>query len=125
MRSCLLKYLERIRIDDVFLFFFNPLAFVYAFPLRLCLTMQRIQCETLQRLIGRRVCGLGVTMCFRPSSALPFLKNSLVWAQAFLLLRQHVERGGGVKVMSGGRQLALIINHFVQLLSTSCLFLAS
>ena len=44
------------------------------------------------------------------------LRGSLIWAEAFLLLRQYVERER-VKMMSGGRRLALIINHLVLLAS--------
>lgn len=60
-----------------------------------------------------------------PSSALPFLKDSLIWAEAFFTpaaVRRERQR---VKMMSGGRRLALIINHLVLLSSAVRLLLVS
>ncbi|CAB1438988.1 unnamed protein product [Pleuronectes platessa] len=51
----------------------------------------------------------------RLSSALPFLKHSLIWAQAFFTPAAACREREGVKTMSGGRRLALIINHLVPL----------
>lgn len=121
MRSDFWKHLKEIRIDE----HFYTLAFVYPFPLRLCLMMQHIQYEMLRAAHWTRCFhGYWFVACIRLwlSSALPFLKDSIIWAQAFLLLRQYVKRGR-VKVMSGGCRLALIINHLVPLSSTFCILL--
>lgn len=72
---------------------FYPLAFVY--PCALRWTTQRIRCvwRRSEQLIGRDVCCYCNMTSFRLwlSSALPFLRDSLVWARVFLLLRHYIE----------------------------------
>lgn len=122
MGTDLWKSLVRIGTDERF----YPLAFVYAFPLRLCLTARRIQFEPLR---AAHWTGRGWPL-YRDALqtvlriALPE-KFTRLGSSVFLFFFSLYSCGSmsreaeTVKTMSGGRRLALIINHVVQRSSTS------
>lgn len=115
MGSNLWKSLVGIRIDERF----YPLAFVYAFPLRLCLTARRIQYEPLR---AAHWTGRGWPLYHDALQtvlriALPEKFTCLGSSVFFFFfyscgsMSREAER---VKMMSGGRRLVLIINHHVE-----------